>query len=597
MCGIVACCSPRPATEYLLPALRRLEYRGYDSAGIAVLTGGAGVRRLRSVGRIAALADLAGNESAEEFTGVGIGHTRWATHGFVTEANAHPHIDCAGAVHVVHNGIIDNAAELRAELTLQGHRIQTDVDSEVLAHVVEDELRTGVDLLDAVQKAVARLTGSWALAVVCRGLPSVVVTAHGSPLVIAHTESGTFAASDMTALAGRADAVQVLQDGDFAELHHGGIRWKRADGSHTTPPLVPLNLCGADVELGGAPDFMAKEIAEQPATIGAVVDRMADGIADGSLWTSLHLPVLSRVRFVACGTSLNAAAVLARLLAQWGVPASLAPASELDGVVVEPHTLTVALSQSGETADVLRALDGAAGRTSPLLALTNAPHSTLGRSADALVDLQVGPEIGVAATKTFTAQVAAGAAVLLSGLVCAGRLDRDRAAELADELRRLPAQLTQATRLAHAHVAGVAADLADAPGFLYVARGVGVPYAAEGALKLKEITYRWAECHAAGELKHGPIALIGSGTPVVVIDDGHPKLAANVAEMAARRARIITVGGDRSTLPYRREPAPDVPWGPLPAVVTLQHLAREIAVHLGRDVDKPRNLAKSVTVE
>jgi glucosamine--fructose-6-phosphate aminotransferase (isomerizing) len=596
MCGIVACHARRPALGYLLPALGRLEYRGYDSAGVAVNTDQGDVVRLRSVGRLASLARrVAGHE--DSFLGsVGIGHTRWATHGIVSEGNAHPQIDCAGDVHVVHNGIIENADELRAELSLRGHRFASEVDSETIAHLIEDELVSGIELRDAVRKAVARLIGSWALAVLRPGEQSIVVTAYRSPLVVTHNDAGSFAASDVTALVEWAEQVQVLDDGDLAELSANGIRWRRSDGTDSAPPQLRTGFSSIDVAQGDSPDYMAKEIAEQPQTTTAILARFTDGIADSRVWRDLDLPALERVRFVACGTSLNAAAVLARLLARWGIPATLGPASELDGVVHEPGTLSVALSQSGETADVLRAVE-VHRRVSPLLVVTNAAYSTLGRAADAVVDLGVGPEIGVAATKTFTAQVVAGTAVLLSGLVAARRLHTSDAEELAERLRRVPAQIAVAQLHARVQAIDIARRLSDAPGFLFVARGAALPYAAEGALKLKEITYRWAECQAAGELKHGPMALIEPGTPVVVIDDGHPKLAGNVAEMSARRARAISVGGAGSTLPYRTDPPPEVPWGPVAAVVAVQHLAREIAVQLRRDVDKPRNLAKSVTVE
>jgi glucosamine--fructose-6-phosphate aminotransferase (isomerizing) len=287
MCGVVACHMRRPAPEYLLPALRRLEYRGYDSAGVAINSADDGVLRVRSVGRVAALEERVAAHSCGELTGVGIGHTRWATHGVVSESNAHPHVDCRGDVHVVHNGIIENAEDLRTELTLHGHRFETVVDSETVAHLVEDELAAGVDLVDAVQKAVARMTGSWALAVLCRAQQMVVVTAHRSPLVVAHTQTGAYAASDMTALVDWAETVQVLEDGDFAELRDSGISWRRADGSDTAPPSLSLDLSSMDVDLGDAPDFMAKEIAEQQHTIAGVVDRLSDGIADGSLWKNL----------------------------------------------------------------------------------------------------------------------------------------------------------------------------------------------------------------------------------------------------------------------------------------------------------------------
>jgi glucosamine--fructose-6-phosphate aminotransferase (isomerizing) len=596
MCGIVACQTTAPALGFLLPALRRLEYRGYDSAGVAVSTGAGHVVRLRAVGRLAALEQLVDNHHGPTLDGVGIGHTRWATHGGVTETNAHPHTDCTGALQIVHNGIIENADELRAELAVRGHRFASEVDSETIAHLVEEELHRTDELVRAVRRAVARLDGSWALAVLRQGERAVVVTANHSPLVVAHGPYGALAASDMTALAGFADDVRVLADGDVAELRSGGIRWHRRDGSREAPTPVTGRWSAGDVALAGAPDYMAKEIAEQAGAAASILDRFSGGIVDGRLWTTLGLPALDRVRFLACGTSLNAAAVLARVLARSGVPATLAPASEIDDVVLEPGTLTVALSQSGETADVLRALDRNHERA-PVLALTNAPHSTLARAADAVVDLDCGPEIGVAATKTFTAQVVAGTAVLLSGLVHGGRLDHAPAAASAVELAAVPEQLAEAHLTAAATVPAAVEELVDASGFLFIGRGAAVPYAAEGCLKLKEITYRWAECQPAGELKHGPIALLERGTPVVVVDDGHPKLAGNTAEVRARGAHVVTVGGPGSTLPYRTGGPTTAPWGPVAAAVLLQHLAREVGVRLGRDVDKPRNLAKSVTVE
>jgi glucosamine--fructose-6-phosphate aminotransferase (isomerizing) len=595
MCGIVACRSSRPALNFLLPALAQLEYRGYDSAGIAVASEAGEPVRLRSVGRLAKLAELVADYDGPTLDGVGIGHTRWATHGPATENNAHPHVDCTGEVFVVHNGIIENAGPLRAALLAAGHRFSSDVDSEVVAHLVEDEIASGAaSTAEAVQGALPKLTGSWALAVLRRGERAVVVTTRHSPLLVAETPEGAFAASDVTAMAAIAERVEPLEDGDIVELTDGGLRWVTARTSPDHQRKCLTGLSPTMLELAEAPDFMAKEIAEQPAIAADLVARYVGQVPNGRLWTGLGLPPLSRVRFLACGTSLHAAQVLARVLASAGVPSTLAPASEVDGLVTEPNTLTVALSQSGETADVLRVLDR---RYGPVLALTNSRLSTLARTADAVVDLTAGVEVGVAATKTFTAQVIAGTAVMLSGLVAAGLLTSRDAAGLADELAELPSELALAHELAQGPAAKLAEDLIDRRGFLFVARGSAVPYAAEGALKLKEISYCWAEHHAAGELKHGPIALIEPGTPVVVVDNGHPKLAGNVAEIAARGARVISVAGLEAALPYRVGSSVDAPWGPLSAVVPLQHLARELAVALGRDVDKPRNLAKSVTVE
>jgi glucosamine--fructose-6-phosphate aminotransferase (isomerizing) len=596
MCGIVACQTRPPALDFLIPALRRVEYRGYDSVGVAVRTTGGNVVRLRSVGRLDSLQSSVDGYVGATLDGVGIGHTRWATHGVVSEENSHPHTDCLGDVHVVHNGIIENAEDLRADLSLRGHAFATEVDSETVAHLVEEALADGAGLPEAVEKASARLVGSWALAVIRRGEDAVVVTANRSPLVVATGGEGAYAASDLTALAGWTTHAQVVADGDVVVLEDDRLSWRRADGSSTAPALLSTSLAAVDVELGAASDFMGKEISEQSAAVEGIVNRLADGICDGRLWHQLGLPPLSRVRFVACGTSLNGAAVLNQLLAAHGIAGSLSPASESEGAVLESGTLLVALSQSGETADVLRALE-VSSDDRVVLALTNVGSSTLGRTADASVELGVGPEIGVAATKTFTAQVVAGAAVMISGLVYARRISPVTAGHLTDRLRALPQLLAEADELARNHVADVVASATDATGFLFVGRGTAVPYASEGALKLKEITYRWAECQPAGELKHGPIALIDRGTPVVVIDDGHPKLAANISEMRARHAHVITIGGPESSMPYRLGSPDGAPWGPLASVVVLQHLARELAVALGRDVDKPRNLAKSVTVE
>jgi glucosamine--fructose-6-phosphate aminotransferase (isomerizing) len=595
MCGIAACWVDKPATEYLLSALSRLEYRGYDSAGIAVRAGD-GILRVRAAGRLAGLRRSLEVRGSRDIGGLGIGHTRWATHGAANEANAHPHVDCHAAVHVVHNGIIENAAVLRSELILAGHVFATEVDTEVIAHLVEDARADGAELFAAVQKAVARLTGSWAIAVLDARSNEMVLSAYRSPLLVADNGAGVLAASDLAALAGWATSARPLEHGDCVVVSPHGTRWLRADGSTQPPASIPVDDV-AEVRLGDAPDHMAKEIGEQPLRCALLVDRLRDGIPDGRLWREFRLPRLQRVRFIACGTSANAAAVLAGILADAGIPSTSGPASESAGVVLEPGTITIALSQSGETADVLSALERTRALRSPLVALTNSPQSTLGRAADAVVDLGVGPEIGVAATKTFTAQVVAGTALLLAGLVDSGVLGASDAAQLVDHLQSLPDQLRWAHRQAMPAAAELAGSLVEHRGFLFIARGRAVPYAVEGALKLKEISYRFADAYAAGELKHGPIALVDTGTPVVVVDDGHPKLRSNIAEIEARGAAVIRVGGEDSTLPYRLGRATDLPWGPLPAIVALQHLAREIALALGRDVDKPRNLAKSVTVE
>ena len=594
MCGIVACRLTGGAEEFLLPALRRLEYRGYDSAGIAVTgPGQGGPHTVRAVGRLDALLGRLSARPLPTGLGIGVGHTRWATHGVVSEANAHPHRDCSGSVAVVHNGILDNADQLRAELTRRGHRFSSEVDSEVVAHLVE-EAGAG-RLVDAVRTAVRQLHGSWALAVTSGRAAEVVLACHRSPLVVGLAEDGYVAASDLTALLGTVGHVHVLQDGDIVELTDK-ISWTDGHGAALPPrPPVTVDWAAEDAETGVYEDFMEKEIAEQPAAARRLLERLLPQIVDGRLWAGLGLPPVPAVRFVACGSSLHASAAAARVFRRVaGLPTTVAVASEFEPEPGFPdHGLTVAVSQSGETADVLSAVEAVPG---PLLAITNSPSSSLARRADAVLDCTAGPEIGVAATKTFTTQVIGGAALGLAVAAAFGRASPAAVTAHVAALARLP-DLLDAAQLTSFPVAdALADDLADAPGFFFVSRGAGLPYAAEGALKLKEITYRWAEGIAAGELKHGPIALIDESTPVVVVDSGsRTRLNGAAAEMRARGARIIRVGAEpEATFPVLAADEP--PWGPLESVVALQHLARSLAITLGRDTDKPRNLAKSVTV-
>ncbi len=595
MCGIIACRTHAPAIDYLLIALRRLEYRGYDSVGVAVRTARGDVARLRTVGRTGALGEVVRKWAGPELNGAGIGHTRWATHGPVTEANAHPHIDCTGRISLVHNGIIENADRLRHALTTTGHRFASSVDSEVLCHLIEDQLEVCGDLFDAVHAALTPVQGSWALAVLDQHDGRIVVAAHRSPLLIARTSHGDFATSDIAAIAEWADEFQVLDDGDVVDLTSTN-RWRNHGGDAMPPTMIRSTWRGRDADLNGYADYMAKEIDEQPAAATRVLDELGGGIANGTLWANLGLAPFDRLQVIGCGTSLNAGHVIGSLVRRLGgLPVTRSVASEAAEDVVEPRTLRLAISQSGETADVLHAIESQTMVQPPLLALTNNSHSTLARRADAVMTCAAGPEIGVAATKTFVCQIIAGAAVMVSALVATNRLSAAAAARLVDDLRRLPDQLAAAGTVAKCVVPPIAEELITASGVIYIARGTGLPYAAEGALKLKELTYRWAEHYPAGELKHGPLALIGTGTPVVVVDNGDPKLAANVAEVQARGGRIISIGSVGSTVPVLDNLA--APWGPLEAAIPLQILARTLALALGRDVDKPRNLAKSVTVE
>lgn len=602
MCGIVACRTQAPAVDYLLLALRRLEYRGYDSVGLAVRTKAGDVARLRTVGRIGTLDRLVNGWTGGDLDGAGIGHTRWATHGAVTEDNAHPHVDCTGRISLVHNGIIENAETLRQELAQAGHQFATSVDSEVLCHLIEDERTRCADLFQAVQIALTRVEGSWGLAALEAGTGQIAVAAHGSPLLVASNRHGDFAASDFSAIADWADDYRVLDDGDVVDLT-SRQRWSHRGVATLPPAAVPSVLHGRDAGLNGYSDHMAREIDEQPEVASRLLDGLGDGIADGSLWASLGLAPFERLQIIGCGTSLNAGHVIGGVARRvGGIPAICSVGSEAAEDILEPRTLCLAISQSGETADVLHAITARLAGDPPLLALTNNAHSTLARQADAVLTCEAGLEIGVAATKTFVCQIIAGAAVMISALVAMDQIARASAARLVDDLRRLPDQLTASATLAKCVVPLIAEQLTEAAGFVFIARGSALPYAAEGALKLKELTYRWAEHYPAGELKHGPLALIGAGTPVVAIENSNPKLAVNIAEVQARGGRIISIGAAGGTVPNMGSTVPTVgnsaaPWGPLQSVIPLQILARTLALALGRDVDKPRNLAKSVTVE
>jgi glucosamine--fructose-6-phosphate aminotransferase (isomerizing) len=598
MCGIVACRGHGHASDFLVKALHRLEYRGYDSAGIAVTgTDRDDLRSTRTVGRVAALESRIAAERPSPGLGIGIGHTRWATHGGVSEPNAHPHRDCTGAVAVVHNGIIDNAAELEVELRGRGHVFTSQVDTEVVAHLVEESYAETGSLAAATQGVVRRLRGTWALAVTAASAAEVVLASHRSPLVVGTGPDGHVAASDVTALAGTVNSVCVLRDDDVVVLGDQVI-WLDDTGREVSPPeSVRLQWAAEDVERGSFDDFMEKEIAEQPSVVARLLERVLPQVADGALWRQLQLPRPSRLRFVASGTSLHASQVTARTFGVLaGLPAETVIASEYDQLAVPGPAeglLTIAVSQSGETADLLDALENV---HSPVLAITNRSHSSLARRSDAVLESSAGLEFGVAATKTFTTQVVAGAALALAYATATGSLGTMAVARHGLRLGAIPGRLEAAHTTSFPVAVALAEELADARSFFFVSRGAGMPYAGEGALKLKEITYRNAEAIPAGEFKHGPIALIEKGTPVLVLENGDPaRLAGSVAELTSRGARIIRIGsGSEDTFPILCGATPA--WGPLESVLAFQHLARSLAVTLGRDADKPRNLAKSVTV-
>ncbi|MFC5994892.1 glutamine--fructose-6-phosphate transaminase (isomerizing) [Pseudonocardia hispaniensis] len=622
MCGIVAYCGAPPAVPRLLSGLKRLEYRGYDSVGVGLLH--RPDDRLcvhRAAGRLTDLVAALPNSGLEAVT-TGIGHTRWATHGQPTAANAHPHQDCTQMIAVVHNGTIDNADEVTDWLDARGHKIATEVDTELIAHLIEEHLLEACDplraspvtttegpadrvagpaalerLVAAVAGAVEHLRGSWALAVAMDGVPGIVLARHRSPLLLGVTRTALMAASDALGLGPHVEDVRELRDGDVVALApNRQVSWYDRGGRAVAPPdPLRLSVRHVDAELGGALDYTSKEIAGQPAAAARILDTVAGRLVGGRLLDDLGLPSTLPVHLLACGSSAYAAAVTARLLTQFaGLRTRVMTASERIASPSDGDVLTVAFSQSGETADVLACLQD--GRRGPWLAITNNPGSTLARRCDAVFDIQCGPELAVAATKSFTTQVLAGAALAL-----ALSTSRSRRDILAWErvLLAVPDRLAATDALAAPIAAELASTFAGQPGWIFISRGAGVPYAQEGALKLKELAYRWTEALPAGELKHGPIALVTSGVPVVAVTAmPTQRLAVNLREVAARGAQVITVGGriPDAVLPAVL-PAREPPWGPLESVVALQHLAREVAVELGHDVDRPRNLAKSVTVE
>jgi len=603
MCGIVGYVGSRPALPVLLGGLRRLEYRGYDSAGVAVVNHRLEV--LKTAGRVERLARMA---DPSRLTGeLGIGHTRWATHGAVSDRNAHPHVDCTGRLAVVHNGIIDNHAELRRELEARGHRFVSDTDTEVVAHLLE-ELDQG-DLVAALREATRRLRGSWALAVVSARQPGVLAVARqDSPLVIGLGDGQQVVGSDVTAVLDLTRRVLYLRDGEVACLTAEGVTVWDADGRRVerAPTEVPWEANA--VELGPYEHFMAKEIFEQPQ---AVRQALAGRVEPGSGRVDLRETGLDPATFqsfqryviVACGTAWHAGLVGRHLLQRaTGRPVSVEIASEFryGDPLVDSSTLTVAISQSGETADTLAAVREARRRGSPVLAIVNVEGSSLAREADWVLYTRAGPEVAVASTKAYLTQVVA------LHLLAAWAAPRGEDTGLS--LLQLPSRI-EATLGLDPVVQEVARELAGSEHLFYIGRGLDYAVALEAALKIKEISYIHAEAYAAGELKHGTLALIEPGRWVVALATQRSlsaKTAGNVAEVSARGARVVMVGP--GTSPARSElepladrylPLPEAPEPLLPmlAVVPMQLLAYHAARARGCDVDRPRNLAKSVTVE
>jgi len=605
MCGIVGILGRHEVAPVILEALRRLEYRGYDSAGIATVTGGH-IDRRRAVGKLFNLSDLLVHRP---LTGrVGIGHTRWATHGAPSVTNAHPHQ--AGPVAVVHNGIIENFRALRAELAEAGIGHETDTDTETVALLTRKHMADGMEPLAAARATLARLEGAFALAFLFDGQEDMIIAARrGSPLAIGHGEGEMYLGSDAIALAPLTGQITYLEEGDHAVLTRAGATIYDAEGRRANRAAARIDIDAARVDKAGHRHFMAKEIAQQPTVLAEALAHYLSEDGAIALPEELDLSGCDRVTLIACGTAHYACHVakywfesLARL------PCDIDIASEFRyrDAPLSPRGLAVFVSQSGETADTLAALRHVQGRVGQVAAVVNVPTSSIAREADVAVPIRAGAEIGVASTKAFTAQLLVLALMALKAGQARGVLDGAALTEHLEALRSLPGLANHALGL-DAAIADVALELAEARDVLFLGRGPMYPLALEGALKLKEISYIHAEGYAAGELKHGPIALIDAQVPVVVLaprDALFAKTVSNMQEVMARHGRTLLIS-DAAGIAEAGEgmwrtlalPAATELIAPILYAIPAQLLAYHTAVARGTDVDQPRNLAKSVTVE
>jgi len=592
MCGIVAAVARRNVVPILMEGLRRLEYRGYDSAGVAVINGS--LKRVRSCGRVAELKKLTDEQHLEGT--IGIGHTRWATHGMPSERNAHPHV--SGGVSVVHNGIIENHEAIRAALRARGYGFASDTDTEVIAHLIHSFAER--NLLEAVQAATRELKGAYAIAVIAAADPSRLVVARmGAPLLLGLGDGENFAASDTSALLQVTRSIVYLEDGDCAEVGLGAVRIVDARGHTVERPLQVSQLSADAIELGSYRHYMQKEIFEQPAAAYATLQERFGYRAEQ------RLRCVDSALILACGTSYHAGLVARYWIESLaGVPCSVEIASEYRyrDSVANPRSLVVAISQSGETADTLAAVQHARSLGQKhTLAICNVPESALIRTCELQFLTRAGPEIGVASTKAFTAQLCALLMLAVTLARLKGRFFAEK--EVLQALQRLPAALAAALRL-EPEMAAWAAKFAQCEHALFLGRGVHFPIALEGALKLKEISYIHAEAYAAGELKHGPLALVDSRMPVVAIaprDALLDKLKSNLQEVRARGGELYVLANEpfeetEGVHVVKMHDAPGI-LSPIVSTVPLQLLAYHAALARGNDVDKPRNLAKSVTVE
>src|SRR5579872_2627819 len=608
MCGIIGIVGDKPVSGRLIESLRRLEYRGYDSAGIAGVVAdpsGGHIERRRAEGKLGNLDALLASEPLSAT--VGIGHTRWATHGAPSIRNAHPHT--AGRVTLVHNGIIENFAELKAELQAKGRVFASDTDTEVVAHLIDQNLVDGKAPLAALKAALDRLRGAYAIVLMIEGENDLILGArHGPALVVGYGEDEMFLGSDALAVGPFTNRISHLEDGDYVAIDHKGARIFDATGAPVERQIRTVPTAQALVEKGNYRHFMEKEIYDQPDATQHTLSGYVDPVANRVNAPGLDFAQFNRLQIIACGTA-SYAGMIARYLFERlaGLPTDVEIASEFRyrEPALGPGALALAVSQSGETADTLAALRWCKARGLTTAALVNVHESTMAREADVMLPTNAGPEIGVASTKAFTSQVAALTALAIAAARQRGRIDEAEEGRLAALLLETP-RLIAESLVVEEQVRAIALEIAKARDVLYLGRGPMFPLALEGALKLKEISYIHAEGYAAGELKHGPIALVDEATPIIVIaptDDLFEKTASNMSEVIARGGKVVLITdaqgaahappGASVVIAPSCEPliAPLVFAGP------IQLLAYHVAVQKGADVDQPRNLAKSVTVE
>lgn len=607
MCGIVGIVGTEPVTSRLLEGLKRLEYRGYDSAGIATLIDGK-IEIRKAEGKLSGLASLIESDPLQG--SIGIGHTRWATHGEANLRNAHPHT--TEQVAIVHNGIVENFRTLREELVARGAALCSDTDTEIIVHLIDAELAEGLDPLAATESAIAKLEGAFALAVLFRGNDDLLIgVRHGPPLAIGHGDGETYLASDALALAPLTSRITYLEEGDLAVLNRGGVEFRDQSGRPVQREERHIALSASFADKGEYRHFMKKEIHEQPACVAETISTYLDPLVDEIRFPDLPLKLsdISAVTLVACGTASFGARVGKHWIEELGrIPAAADIASEFRyrNPVLADHGLTIPISQSGETADTLAALRQARGQGQAIAAIVNMPESTMSREVDAVFPTRAVPEICVASTKAFTCQLS----VLALFAIAVGRannqLNDERFAELVASMRSVPGHLAELLKL-DAHIARIGHDISHAKDALFLARGNLYPIGIEGSHKLKEISYIHAEGYAAGEPKHGAIALVDENVPIIVLapsNQHYDKTVSNMQEMITRGGKVVMVSDAKGIAEHGSEvfasievPLADPFVAPILYTIPMQLLAYHTAVALGTDVDQPRNLAKSVTVE